>query len=181
MFWKNKEMEQEVILLKNKLMAFQKTISQLEQENVKIKTENDSLNKQLIKYQAICREKPTEAISNFRPASSSKEAQKMFKALFKGDFYCLDDVEVDILNVFLQQIYALKSAKFRPTSEAITSCDDFFNFKKALTKREYLAMFYALLGINVTSRRFESFNSEVDKDELISMIEIIFTYIETQE
>jgi hypothetical protein len=42
-------------------------------------------------------------------------------------------------------------------------------------------MLYALLDIKVTSRRFESFNSEMDKDELISMIEILFTYIETQQ
>jgi hypothetical protein len=64
---------------------------------------------------------------------------------------------------------------------ACASCDDFFNFNKVLPKREYLAMLYALLDIKVTGRRFESFNSEMDKDELISMIEILFTSIETQQ
>jgi hypothetical protein len=46
-----------------------------------------------------------------------------------------------------------------------------------LTKRETLAM----LDIKVTSRRFESFNSEMDKDELISIIETLFAYIEAQK
>jgi hypothetical protein len=41
-------------------------------------------------------------------------------------------------------------------------------------------MLYALLDIKVTSRRFESFDSEVGKDEVISIIETSFAYIEAE-
>jgi hypothetical protein len=75
----------------------------------------------------------------------------------------------------------LKIGTYQPNTKAIASCDEFFNFKKVLTRIEYLAMLYALLDIKVTSRRFESFDSEMNKDELISMIEILFTYIDRQQ
>jgi len=174
-------MEDQVRLLRNKVMAFQRTISQLEEENSKIKTENERLNKQVIKYQALCREQTPVAKGQFKPPISSTEAKNMFKALFSGDFYCLDEVEVDILNVFLQQIHALKTRLYQPTVKAIASCDEFFEFNKVLTKREYLVMLYALLDIKVTSRRFENFNNEVGKDEVISMIETLFAYIDSQK
>jgi hypothetical protein len=82
---------------------------------------------------------------------------------------------------FYKKFMLLKIGTYQPNAKAIASCDDFFNFNKVLTKRENMAMLYALLDIKVTSRRFESFNSEMDKDELISMIEILFTYIERQQ
>ena len=174
-------MEDQVRLLRNKVMAFQRTISQLEEENSKIKTENERLNKQVVKYKAVCREQTPVVKGKFKPAITSSVAKDVFKGQFKGDFYGLNDIEVDILNVFLEKIHALKTGQYQPTTKAIASCDEFFNFKKALTRREYLAMFYALLDIKVTSRRFESFNSEMDKDELISIIETLFAYIEAQK
>jgi regulator of replication initiation timing len=181
MFWKNKEMEDQVRLLRNKVMAFKRTISLLEEEKSKIKTENERLNKQVVKYKAVCREQTPEVKGQFTPALSSADAMNMFKGQFKGEFYCLDDVEVDILNVFLQKIHALKIGTYQPNTKAIASCDEFFNFNKVLTKRENMAMLYALLDIKVTSRRFESFDSEMDKDELISIIETLFAYIEAQK
>ena len=75
----------------------------------------------------------------------------------------------------------LKIGTYQPNTKVIASCDEFFNFKKVLTKKENMAMLYALLDIKVTSCRFESFNSEVVKDEVISTIDILFTYIETQQ
>jgi hypothetical protein len=83
--------------------------------------------------------------------------------------------------VFLQKIHALKNGQYQPSAVAIASCDEFFNFKKELTKREYLAMLYALLDIKVTTRRFESFNREVGLDEVFEMIEILFSFIEAQK
>lgn len=38
-------------------------------------------------------------------------------------------------------------------------------------------MLYSLLDIRVTSRRFESFYNEIGTDELINIIETIFSYI----
>jgi hypothetical protein len=49
---------------------------------------------------------------------------QMFKGQLKGDFCCLDDVEVDILNVFLQQIHALKQGQYQPSAKAVASCDE---------------------------------------------------------
>ena len=46
---------------------------------------------------------------------------QIFKGQFKGDFCCLDDVEVDILNVFLQQIHALKQGQYQPSAKAVAS------------------------------------------------------------
>ncbi|MFT6835386.1 MAG: regulator of replication initiation timing [Francisellaceae bacterium] len=181
MFWKNKEMEDQVRLLRNKVMALQRTISLLEEESSKIKTENERLNKQVVKNQTSCPEQTPVVKGQFKPALSSAEAKNMFYGQFNGDFSLLDEVEVDILNVFLQKIYALKTGQYQPSTRAIASCDEFFNYKKALTRREYWAMLYALLDIKVTSRRFESFNSNLDKSELISMIETLFAYIERQK
>jgi hypothetical protein len=180
MFWKNKEMEDQVSSMTQKIAGYVHMIRQLEKQNSKFKTENELLNKQVIKYQAICREQTPVVKGKFKPATTSSEAMNMFKGQFKGDFYCLDDVEVDILNVFLQKIHALKIGTYQPNTKAIASCDEFFNFNKVLTKREYLAMLYALLDIKVTSRRFESFDSEVGKDEVISIIEKLFAYIEAE-
>jgi hypothetical protein len=120
----------------------------------------------------------------FQPAKTSSEAVNMFKAQFKGQFrektHRLDNVEVEILNVFLQKIHSLTKEEYKPSAKAIASCDKFFDFHKPLMTKEYLAMFYALLDIKMTSRRFEIFNKGVTKGELMAMIESLFTYIEPQ-
>ncbi|GAC23274.1 hypothetical protein GMES_0975 [Paraglaciecola mesophila KMM 241] len=171
-------MEDEIRAMAQKIAGYQKVIHQLEEENTQVNAEKNDLKRQLIKYQAICRVENQIMDSEFSPATSSSEGMKMFKGLFKKDFYCLDDVDVDILNVFLQKIHALRTGLYQPSSSAIASCDEFFNFNRVLVKREYLAMLYALLDIKVTSRRFESFNREIASDEVIVMIEILFLFIE---
>jgi regulator of replication initiation timing len=102
-------MEDQVSTMTHKITGYLHTIRQLEEENSKIKTENELLNKQIIKYQAICREQTPVVRGKFKSATTSSEAMHMFRGLFKGDFYCLGEVKVDILNVSLQKSHAIEN------------------------------------------------------------------------
>ena len=182
MFGKSKLLQQrdtltqQVNSLERYIAILEKENTQAKAVNIKFTAENDDLKKQLIQYQAISSKVTPEVNGVFKPATSAQGAIKQFKANFTGDFYCFDEIDLDILNVFLHKIALLKSGQYKPNVEAEAACDDFFDFKKRLVKREYLAMLYALLDIKVTSRRFESFDMEIDTDELISMIETLFRY-----
>lgn len=151
----------------------------LEENRICLK-EKEQLLQQVTKYKAICREIAPKKSSTFSTATNHKEAILQMKNHFSCDFYCLVDVDLDILNLFLEKVSLLKCGSYIPSKQSIAFCDEFFNFNKRLIKTEYLAMLYALLDIKVTSRRFESFNNELGRDELIVILETLFSYIEAQ-
>jgi hypothetical protein len=195
MFWKNNSMQKQLDHYNAKINALEREVSSLKEENrivlkesqkylkenQKYLKENEKLLQQVTKYKAICREIAPKDSSTFIVATNHKEAIFQMKSHFPCDFYCLDEVDLDILNLFLEKVSQLKSGSYIPSKKSIALCDDFFDFKKRLTQRDTVPMLYALLDIKITSRRFESFNAELGRDELIIILEVLFAYIEAQK
>lgn len=175
MFWKSKNTDDRII------ENHKKQIDELKNHISIIKHERDLLKEKLTIYESIIKSIPLEGNKEFKPHSNIKDAVMEFKKTFPHDFTCLDEVNLDILNIFLARIDALKKGDYIPSSKSIEQSKDFFNFEKTLVKREYLKILYNLLDIKITTRQFETFNSEISNDELISIIEKIFFYIELRK
>lgn len=184
MFGKSKLLQKELDRYIRKIKDLEDThgnqVRALELKIANIRKEKEELLLQITKYKAICREIAPVQVANFIPAETHNDAISKLKIDFPCDFYCLIDVDLDILNVFLEKISQLKSGDYLPSQNAIAHCNDLFNFKKRLIKGEYVAMLYTLLNIKVTSRRFQSFDAEIGTDELIIMLEKLLGYIEAQ-
>lgn len=174
-------------LLQKQLDDYAVQVNKLEREVSELKKENriclaakEQLLQQVIKYKAICREISPKRSSAFSASTNHKDAILQMNTHFPCDFCCLVDVDLDILNLFLEKVSQLKCGIYIPSKQSIAFCDDFFDFKKRLSRRETVPMLYTLLDIKVTSRRFESFNAELGSDELIVILETLFSYIEAQ-
>ena len=174
MFWKSKKHDN------NKTINYINQINELKRTILVIQNKNNSLEEQVTKYKAIIKSLPYD-YKEFKPHTKIKDAVNEFRNTFSCDFICLDEVELDILNIILAQIHAVKNGDYTPKAESIEKSKIFFDFKRNLVKREYIEILYNLLGIKRTSRRFENFDNELTKDELIAIIEKIYFYIELKK
>lgn len=162
-----------------KISQLESTIFSLKKRNLELEQRNQALQRINTELQS---KMDILSISNPQPDDISEEekfsnklhAIRYLKSQFGYNFYCLDDVDLDILNNFTIKTKRVIEGKYRPPIETLNKHKIFFNFDKRLTKREYFHILLDLIGLKITSRKYESLCNELGYDETIAITEKLY-------